>query len=136
MLYLYILISSYLVPETAWIRHFMRFNSKVFFPTEWSEAESLRPLLNHVADIPKIPEYFRRPLHGFIDGGVCREQARGVLSQNLYTEYYGTVNLNNLVKFLDLRIDEHAQWEIRRVAEACRDIAKELWPEAMKHFKK
>jgi thymidylate synthase (FAD) len=68
--------------------------------------------------------------------GICREQARGVLPQNLYTEYYGTCNLNNLVKFLDLRIDEHAQWEIRKVAEACRDIAKELWPEAMSHFTK
>ncbi len=68
--------------------------------------------------------------------GVCREQARGVLPQNLYTEYYGTVNLNNLVKFLDLRLDSHAQWEIRKVAEACRDIAQELWPETMKHFKK
>ena len=71
-----------------------------------------------------------------LKSGVCREQARGVLPQNLYTEYYGTVNLNNLVKFLDLRIDEHAQWEIRKVAEACRDIAKELWPVSMSHFKK
>ena len=34
-----------------------------------------------------------------IDRGVCREQARMILPQNLYTEYYGTVNLNNLVKF-------------------------------------
>jgi len=74
--------------------------------------------------------------HDRLTAGVCREQARGVLSQNLYTEYYGTCNLNNLVKFLDLRLDSHAQWEIRRVAEACRDIAKELWPEAMSHFSK
>ena len=71
-----------------------------------------------------------------IKKGICREQARGVLPQNLYTEYYGTCNLNNLVKFLDLRLDSHAQWEIRRVAEACRDIARELWPEAMSHFSK
>lgn len=71
-----------------------------------------------------------------LKNGICREQARGVLPQNLYTEYYGTCNLNNLVKFLDLRLDSHAQWEIRRVAEACRDIAKELWPVAMSHFKK
>ena len=35
--------------------------------------------------------------------GVCREQARMVLPQNLYTEYYGTVNLNNLLKFISLR---------------------------------
>ena len=41
-----------------------------------------------------------------LDAGVCREQARGVLPQNMYTEYYGTVNLNNLLKFIDLRTHE------------------------------
>lgn len=63
-----------------------------------------------------------------IAGGVCREQARGVLPQNLYTRYYGTVNLSNLIKFIDLRIHEGAQWEIQKVAEACLDIATEIWP--------
>ena len=63
--------------------------------------------------------------------GVCREQARGVLPQNLYTEYYGSVNLNNLIKFISLRTHEGAQWEIQRVAEACLTIAEELWPVAM-----
>ena len=67
--------------------------------------------------------------------GVCREQARGVLPQNLYTEYYGTVNLNNLLKFVDLRIHEGAQWEIQRVAEACQDIAEQLWPVSVSSFK-
>ena len=60
--------------------------------------------------------------------GVCREQARGVLPQNLYAKYYGTVNLGNLLKFVDLRIHEGAQWEIQKVAEACLDIATEIWP--------
>ena len=60
--------------------------------------------------------------------GVCREQARGVLPQNLYAKYYGTVNLSNLLKFVDLRIHEGAQWEIQKVAEACLDIATEIWP--------
>jgi thymidylate synthase (FAD) len=63
--------------------------------------------------------------------GVCREQARMVLPQNLYTEYYGTVNLNNLLKFISLRSHAGAQWEIQRVAEACLEIATELWPEAV-----
>ena len=63
-----------------------------------------------------------------IDAGVCREQARGVLPQNLYAKYYGTVNLGNLLKFIDLRIHEGAQWEIQKVAEACLDIATEIWP--------
>ena len=60
--------------------------------------------------------------------GVCREQARGVLPQNMYTEYYGTVNLNNLFKFIDLRNHEGAQWEIQRVAEACLKIVEDLYP--------
>lgn len=69
-----------------------------------------------------------------IEEGVCREQARGVLPQNLYTEYYGTTNLNNLIKFIKLRTHDGAQQEIRVVAEACKKIATDLWPVAMKHL--
>jgi thymidylate synthase (FAD) len=71
-----------------------------------------------------------------IKSGVCREQARGVLPQNLYTEYYGTVNLNNLLKFIDLRTHEGAQWEIQRVAEAVLEIATDLWPVAVTSYRK
>ena len=70
-----------------------------------------------------------------IDNGVCREQARGVLSQNLYTEYYGTVNLNNLLKFIDLRIHSGAQWEIQQVAKACLKIAEDLFPVTVQSYK-
>ena len=70
-----------------------------------------------------------------IEAGVCREQARGVLPQNLYTEYYGTVNLSNLLKFIDLRTHEGAQWEIQKVAEACLEIAEGLWPVAVKSYR-
>ena len=79
----------------------------------------------------KIREHHRRSLRLFdelILGGVCREQARGVLPQNLYAKYYGTVNLSNLIKFIDLRTHEGAQWEIQKVAEACLDITTEIWP--------
>ena len=67
--------------------------------------------------------------------GVCREQARGVLPQNLYIEYYGTVNLNNLLKFIDLRTHNGAQWEIQEVAKACLDIATEFWPITINSYK-
>ena len=67
--------------------------------------------------------------------GVCREQARMVLPQNLYTEYYGTCNLNNLLKFVKLRSHEGAQWEIRQVAKACLEISSELWPTATSAFR-
>ena len=67
-----------------------------------------------------------------IDSGICREQARGVLPQNMYTEYYATVNLSNLLKFIDLRTHDGAQWEIQKVAEGCQEIAKDLWPAAIR----
>jgi len=71
-----------------------------------------------------------------IEAGVCREQARGVLPQNLYTEYYGTVNLSNLLNFIDLRTHEGAQWEIQKVAEACLEIAEGLWPVAVGAYRR
>ena len=71
-----------------------------------------------------------------IEVGVCREQARGVLPQNMYTTYYGTVNLNNVLKFIDLRTHEGAQWEIQKVAEACLEIAEGLWPVAVASYRR
>ena len=72
----------------------------------------------------------------FLRKGVCREQARMILPQNLYTEYYGTCNLSNLLKFIDLRTHEGAQWEIQKVAEACLDIASDLWPVAVGSYRR
>ena len=70
-----------------------------------------------------------------LESGICREQARGVLPQNLYTEYYGTCNLNNLLRFVDLRIHEGAQWEIQRVAEALLELTTDLWPTAVNAYR-
>ena len=71
-----------------------------------------------------------------MSAGVCREQARGVLPQNLYTEYYGTCSLSNLLKFIDLRTHEGAQWEIQKVAEACLEIATDLYPETVGAYRR
>lgn len=81
-----------------------------------------------------IKQYHRDTLRLFdalLDAGVCREQARGVLPQNMYTEYYGTVNLSNLLKFIDLRVHEGAQWEIQELAKGMLKIAESLWPIAI-----
>ena len=73
--------------------------------------------------------------NNLLEAGVCREQARMILPQNLYTEYYGTVNLNNLLKFIDLRTHMGAQWEIQKAAEACLEIATDLWPETVTTYR-
>ena len=74
--------------------------------------------------------------NALIDAGVCREQARGVLPQNLYTEYYGSVNLHNLFKFIGLRSHDGAQWEIQQVAKACLNIALKHFPVSTEAYMK
>jgi|TARA_R110001599_G_scaffold71320_9_gene199163 thymidylate synthase (FAD) len=86
-----------------------------------------------------VESHHKQSLHIYnrlIEEGVCREQARGVLPQNLYTEYYGTCNLSNLLKFIELRTHTGAQWEIQQVANACMDIAESLWPTAVGTYRK
>lgn len=63
-----------------------------------------------------------------LNQGVCREQARGVLPQNLMTTFWATVDLSNLLKFIELRASEHAQWEIREYAEAIKALIKPSIP--------
>jgi thymidylate synthase (FAD) len=50
--------------------------------------------------------------------GLARELARMNLSLNFYTQWYWKTNLHNLMHFLSLRADAHAQYEIRAYAEA------------------
>lgn len=71
-----------------------------------------------------------------LDAGVCREQARGALLNCLYTTYWGTIDLNNLFKFLNLRSAENSQWEIRVLANAINEIATDLFPIAMQKYNK
>ena len=65
-----------------------------------------------------------------IKGGVSREQARMILPQNLYTKYYASANLNNILKFIDLRLHEGAQWEIQQLARGMLEIIVNVWPYA------
>ena len=52
-----------------------------------------------------------------LNAGVAREQARQDLPLSTYTEAYWKIDLHNLLHFLDLRMDPHAQQEIRLYAE-------------------
>lgn len=61
-----------------------------------------------------------------IDEGVSREQARMILPVGLYSEFYMTMNLSNLLKFITLRRHEHAQQEIYVYADAIFNILNSL----------
>jgi len=64
-----------------------------------------------------------------IERGVAREQARKDLPLSTYTEAYWKIDLHNLLHFLALRMDSHAQWEIRQYATAIGEgILRPLFP--------
>jgi len=69
-----------------------------------------------------------------LDSGVCREQARMVLPQNMMVEMVAKVDLRNLLHFLELRLADGAQIEIQLYAMAIVEILHEVVPETMKIF--
>jgi thymidylate synthase (FAD) len=69
-----------------------------------------------------------------IDEGLAREIARINLPLSLYTEFYWEMDLHNLFHFLKLRLDSHAQYEIRVYAEAILEICKKVAPMATASF--
>ena len=131
-------------------RRYTDFNIEFYEPKEFrTQHKSNRQASNNELIDPQLEPYGENKCstmlqlhHGMclqlfeemIAAGVCREQARGILPQNMYTEYYGTANLSNIMKFIGLRTHEGAQWEIQQVAYACLDIALDLWPVAVTSY--
>ena len=66
--------------------------------------------------------------------GLARELARMNLSLNFYTQWYWKIDLHNLLHFLSLRADPHAQYEIRAYADAMLDTLKRWVPMAYAAF--
>lgn len=70
----------------------------------------------------------------YLASGMRRELARINLPLSLYTEWYWKIDLHNLLHFLELRLDQHAQYEIRVYAEAMAKMVKENLPLTWKAF--
>lgn len=69
-----------------------------------------------------------------LDAGVAKEQARKDLPLSTYTEAYWKCDLHNIFNFLRLRMDSHAQYEIRMYANAMYEIVKQVCPVACEAF--
>tara|TARA_B100000902_G_scaffold36928_1_gene44159 strand:+ start:457 stop:1416 length:960 start_codon:yes stop_codon:yes gene_type:complete len=68
------------------------------------------------------------------EAGVARELARAVLPVNLYTEWYWKNDLHNLLHFIGLRSDGHAQYEIRVFSDAMASYVKKVAPFAWEAY--
>jgi thymidylate synthase (FAD) len=97
-------------------------------PMEQNRGEAVRKA---------VEEVHRRAYAGYqrlLDDGTARELARIVLPLSLYTEWYWQIDLHNLFRFLRLRLDPHAQKEIRSYAAVIRNIAAKVCPLAFESF--
>jgi thymidylate synthase (FAD) len=71
-----------------------------------------------------------------LDAGVCPEQARMILPQNMMTEWYWSGSLIAFARVCNLRLKKDTQKETRFVAEQIDEIASKLFPVSWKHLKK
>lgn len=92
-------------------------------------AESYRSYLALIND-PQSEDYWP------IDGrqGLSRELSRIILPQNIYTECYWKIDLKNLLHYIRLRADSHAQWEIQEFARALGKFVQAQCPIAFEAF--
>ncbi len=81
-----------------------------------------------IDDIEGLQGKIYEKYNEFLDNGMAREQARGILPYNLYTTMYWKMDLHNLLHFLNLRCDHHAQKEIQIYANAILDLIKYIVP--------
>jgi thymidylate synthase (FAD) len=101
---------------------------------EGAEAEEVLRLLRE--DAARCYDHYAWMLNEGEDGepadparqGLARELARMNLTLNTYTQWYWKTDLHNLLHFLSLRADAHAQYEIRAYAEAMLDVVKAWVP--------
>lgn len=97
-------------------------------PVDAATAERVRTMLSDNAR-STFDTY-----HELLDMGIARELSRINLPLSIYTEFYWEIDLHNLFHFLQLRLDHHAQAEIRAYATVMFDIVKKVCPIAAEAF--
>ena len=99
--------------------------------TEAFDKETADKIINQVEEGQKQAYESYNEL---IDSGLAREIARINLPLSLYTEFYWEMDLHNLFHFLKLRLDSHAQYEIRVYAQVILEMCRKVAPMATESF--
>ena len=94
------------------------------------DAATADDFLKYLDEVEKSYERYEE----FLEKGVAREIARIALPASVYTEWYWKIDLHNLLHFLSLRMDPHAQQEIRDYANAMFELIRPIVPIAAEAF--
>jgi thymidylate synthase (FAD) len=131
-----ILDKEFYIPDQANLAAQSSSNMQGRSDEELNAQESLRVLDILRSDAERCYRNYQKMLNLDEEGnvldenkqGLTRELARMNLNLNFYTQWYWKVDLHNLLHFLRLRVDSHAQYEIRVYAEIMLDIVKKWVP--------
>ncbi len=97
---------------------------ETFAPDDAGEARTAQDFLDYLGRVEQnYADYMK-----LTEQGVSRELARIGLPVNVYTEWYWKCDLHNLLRFLSLRLDPHAQSEIRDYSQAMLDLIEPIVP--------
>ncbi|HWE02859.1 MAG TPA: FAD-dependent thymidylate synthase [Tepidisphaeraceae bacterium] len=94
------------------------------------DAATAQEFLDYLTKVESAYDEYQK----LMDKGVSRELARIGLPVNVYTEWYWKIDLHNLFHFLSLRMDAHAQQEIRDYATAMFELIRPIVPIAAEAF--
>jgi len=141
-----------------WVRHrtanineyslrYSEARDEFYFPDpEHIQFQSALNKQGRMGDVPndlkqKVRDYFKQisetsfTMYSELnEAGVARELARAILPVNLYTEWYWKNDLHNLLHFISLRSDSHAQYEIRTFSDAMAQFVKKVAPFAWEAY--
>ncbi|HRF61169.1 MAG TPA: FAD-dependent thymidylate synthase [Fimbriimonadaceae bacterium] len=121
---------EFYLPDPEMVRYQSDSNKQARSDEALPRAEAERVIAEMDEDQRSVYAHYT----GMIDAGVARELARANLPLSLYTEWYWQIDLHNLLRFLQLRLDSHAQYEIRVYAEAMAECARAVAPMAYEAF--
>lgn len=111
-------------PAASDLRQQSKINRQGSIDDVISEPASGETLKTMKSDQETLFQHYNR----YLENGVAREIARTNLPLSTYTEWYWKIDLHNLLHFLELRMTEHAQKEIRVYANAIAKFVKERCP--------
>ena len=121
-----------------WSGRYSELKDEFYLPTHWrlpdiknKQGSKSSFFQGHVACTAICKQAYENAYKAYQDllsAGVAKEMARFVLPVGIYTVIYVNCDLHNLMHFLRLRLDAHAQKEIRDIAQCMKAIAEKLFP--------
>jgi thymidylate synthase (FAD) len=91
---------------------------------------------DHIEQMQNEHSFLYANYEDYLESGMAKELARINLPLSTYTEWYWTIDAHNLFHFLKLRLDPHAQYEVRVFAQAKYDLIKPIVPYACESFER